>query len=118
MTMAKRPVRPALAQPRVLAKRASGSVRKSYHRSIVSNGARKIFSRGGTHNIIILNIVRLSPGAHDERIVGGDDCDNLHTLLLQLGKVLDVAGDMVDGAGGGEGTYYDVLLVGCLFEEK
>ena len=106
MTMAKRPVRPAFAQPRVLAKRASGSVRKSYHRSIVSNGARKIFPKGGSHNIIILNIVRLSPGAHDKRIVGGDDCDNLHTLLLQLRKVLDVAGDMVDGAGGGEGTYH------------
>lgn len=77
-------------------------------------GQGKYFRGEGAHNIIILNVVSLSPCAHDKRIVGGDHCDNLHTLLLQLRKVLDVAGDMVDGAGGGEGTYYDGF-VGRMF---
>ena len=56
------------------------------------------------YQVVALHLVHLAPGTHDEGIVRGNDGHHVDALLLQLGQVLDVAGDMVDGAGGGEGA--------------
>jgi hypothetical protein len=61
-----------------------------------------------TYNVIVLNLVSLTPGTHDKGIVHRDDSDDLNTLLLQLRQLLDVFGQVVNGACGGEGTYDDI----------
>ena len=57
-----------------------------------------------TYNIIILNPIRLSPRTHDPRIVERDGCHDINALALQCSEVLDVAGEMLCGAAGGEGA--------------
>lgn len=57
-----------------------------------------------TYNVITGNAVGLAPGAHDIGIVVGQDGDNVDTLGAELGELLDVLGDVVGRANGGEGT--------------
>lgn len=57
----------------------------------------------GTHNRIP-HSVHLAPCAHNKGIVESKNSNNIHTLLLQLGEVLDVSGNVVGGASGGKGT--------------
>jgi hypothetical protein len=60
-----------------------------------------------TYNVITGNTVGLAPGAHDVGIVVGQDGDDIDTLGAELGELLDVLGDVVGRANGGEGTYRD-----------
>lgn len=70
-----------------------------------------------THNVVVLDVVGLAPGAHDESIVVGQDSNDIDTLLADLRELLEVFGDVVGGANRGEGTGQreeDDLLVGPL----
>jgi hypothetical protein len=58
-----------------------------------------------THNGIP-HSVHLAPCAHNKRIIESKDSNNIDTLLLQLGEVLDVSGNVVGGASGGKSTWY------------
>lgn len=60
-----------------------------------------------TYNIITGDTVGLAPGAHDVGIVVGQDGDDIDTLGAELGELLDVLGDVVGRANGGEGTWRD-----------
>lgn len=57
-----------------------------------------------SYNVITGNTVGLAPGAHDVGIVVGEDGDLVDTLLAELGKLLDVLGNVVGGADGSEST--------------
>jgi hypothetical protein len=57
-----------------------------------------------TYNVITGNTVGLAPGAHDVGIVVGQDGNDIDTLGAELRELLDVLGDMVGRADGGEGT--------------
>ena len=57
-----------------------------------------------TYNVVASDAVGLAPGAHDVGIVVGQDGNNVNTLGAQLGELLDVLGDVVGRADGGEGT--------------
>lgn len=57
-----------------------------------------------THNIIILNPVRLAPRTHDPGIVERNDGHDVDALGLKRRQVLDVAGEMLCAAAGGEGA--------------
>lgn len=73
--------------------------------------------QGNTYNVIVLDAVGLTPGAHDEGIVVGQDGNNVNTLLTDLRELLLVLGDVVGRADGSEGTgegEEDDLLVGPL----
>ena len=75
------------------------------------------YKGGETHNVIVLDPVGLTPGAHDVGIVVGQDGNNVDTLLADLGELGKVFGDVVGSADGGEGTgegEEDDLLVGPL----
>lgn len=63
-----------------------------------------------TYNVITGDVIRLAPRTHNPRVVARNHGNNVHALLLQLGKVLDVAWEMVGRAAGGEGTW-DILEV-------
>lgn len=72
---------------------------------------------GEEENVVVGDLVGLTPGAHNESIVVGKDGNNVDTLLAELGELLDVLGDVVGRADGGEGTgegEEDDLLVGPL----
>lgn len=72
---------------------------------------------GKEENVIVLDVVGLAPGAHDEGIVVGEDGNDIDTLLADLGQLLGVFGDVVGGAHGSECTGQseeDDLLVGPL----
>lgn len=72
---------------------------------------------GEEENVVVGDLVGLTPGAHDEGIVVGKDGNNVDTLLADLRELLNVLGDVVGGADGGEGTgegEEDDLLVGPL----
>ena len=56
----------------------------------------------GSHNLLPANAVCLAPSAHNEGIIEGQDGDDIDALLAELGQVVDVSGDVVHGAGGGE----------------
>jgi hypothetical protein len=43
---------------------------------------------------VLVHAVDASPGAHDEGIVGGNDDDEVHALLEQLVKVVDIGRDL------------------------
>ena len=73
--------------------------------------------REGTYEVVVLDTVGLAPGAHDVGIVVSKDGNNVDTLSADLGKTLEVLGDVTGGADGGEGTgegEEDDLLVGPL----
>lgn len=65
---------------------------------------KKERGRGGTYNIVTLDAICFSPGAHDEGVVVRNDGDDINTLGFELVEVVDVAGKMGGGAGGGEGA--------------
>jgi len=70
---------------------------------------------GGTHNIIILDTIRLAPRTHDKRIVVGNDGHGINALAFDCAQIVDVAGEMLRGAAGGESAWdgkYDDFLVG------
>lgn len=81
---------------------ASGSERNSCGNQYIAIRCLCEPPRKNTYNIVIFHLIGLSPGAHDEGVIRCDDSDNLDALFLQLGQVLDVSGNVVDGAGGGE----------------
>lgn len=85
---------------------------------LVHNAQFKFFVlQGNTYNVIVLDAVGLTPGAHDEGIVVGQDGNNVNTLLTDLRELLLVLGDVVGRADGSEGTgegEEDDLLVGPL----
>lgn len=60
--------------------------------------------KDSAYNVIAGNTVGFAPGAHDVGIVVGQDGNNVDTLGAQLRELLDVLGDVVGGADGGEGT--------------
>lgn len=66
--------------------------------------------RAKTYNVITGDTVGLAPGAHDVGIVVGQDGDDINTLGAELGELLDVLGDVVGRANGGEGAYRDVAV--------
>lgn len=102
--MAYRPVRPEAlsAHPMLRENLASGSERKSCLKR-VSHYSKEKRCLGGTHDAVA-HSVHLAPCAHHKGIVGCEDCNDVHTLLLQLGEVLNIAREVVDGASGGEGA--------------
>jgi len=55
-----------------------------------------------THNIIVLDPVRLTPRTHNPRVVKGDHSDDIYALGLDSLQVFDVAGEVTYGATGGE----------------
>lgn len=59
---------------------------------------------GGAYDVVVLDAVGLSPGAHDERVVVSEASDDIDACGLQGGQVLDEAGEVLGGAAGGEGT--------------
>jgi len=58
-----------------------------------------------THDIIPLDPIRLTPSAHDPSIIEGNDGNDIDTFGLDLREVLDIAGEMLDGATGCECAY-------------
>lgn len=71
-----------------------------------------------TYNIITSHLVRLTPGAHDIGVIISKHGDDVDTLCAQLGKLLNVFGDVTGGADGSEGAREreaDDLLVGPFF---
>lgn len=68
-----------------------------------------------THNEVILDLVRLAPGAHHEGVVVGDHDDLVDALGLEGVLLLDEGGDVLLGAGGregaGDGNEDDLLLL-------
>lgn len=56
------------------------------------------------YNVVAGDTVGLAPGAHDVGVVVGQDGNDVDALGAQLRKLLDVLGDVVGGADGGEGT--------------
>lgn len=56
------------------------------------------------YNGIILDAVSLSPRAHDPGVVEGDHGDDVDAFALERGLVLDVAGEVLSAAAGGEGA--------------
>jgi hypothetical protein len=59
---------------------------------------------GKAYNVITGDAVGLAPGAHDVGIVVGQDSDDVDTLGADLRELLDVLGNVVGRADGGEGT--------------
>jgi hypothetical protein len=57
-----------------------------------------------THNIIVLNPIRLAPSAHNPRVVHSHHGHDIHALGLEVAVVLDVAGEVAHAAAGGEGA--------------
>lgn len=57
-----------------------------------------------THNEVILDLVRLAPSTHDKGVVVGDHDDLVDSLGLEGILLLDEGGNVLLGAGGGEGT--------------
>lgn len=53
---------------------------------------------------LVVDLVGFAPGGHDPSVVGGNDDNLVDTLALELRDLVDEAGDVVDLAGGGEGT--------------
>lgn len=71
-----------------------------------------------TYDIVILDSIRLAPGAHDPRIIKSSDGHDIHALLLQRGQILNVSWEMVLGTGRSECAGHgdqDDLLIGPLF---
>jgi hypothetical protein len=60
---------------------------------------------GGTYDIITLNTIGLSPCTHHPCVVERNHSYDIHAFGLELGEVLDVAWEMLDGAAGGEGAW-------------
>lgn len=85
---------------------ASGSERNSWKRLVNAQLAqpRELGGGGDSYNVITGHTVGLAPGAHDVGIVVSEDGDLVDTLLAELGKLLDVLGDVVGGADGSEST--------------
>lgn len=72
---------------------------------------------GEEEDVVVGDLVGLTPGAHDEGIVVGKDGNNVDTLLADLRELFNVLGDVVGRADGSEGTgkgEEDDLLVGPL----
>lgn len=45
---------------------------------------------------LVLETESLCPTAHDERVVGGDDGNEVNTLALELVEFLEVRGEVVN----------------------
>jgi len=78
-------------------------------RGALARGPTELFGEccagvGEEENRIILDAVRLSPRAHNPRIIEGDHGDDVDAFALECGFVLDVAGEMLGAAAGGEGA--------------
>ena len=58
-----------------------------------------------TYNVVAGDTVGLAPCAHDVGIVVGQNSDLVNTLGAELRELLDVLGDVVGGADGGESTW-------------
>lgn len=70
-----------------------------------------------TYNGVILDAVGLTPSAHDERVVVGNDSDDIDTLGLEGLTVGNVTWKVGGGAGWGESSWEgeeDNFLVGPL----
>lgn len=61
-------------------------------------------ARGIAYDELVVDVVGLAPGGHDPGVVAGNDDDLVDALGLELGNLVDEAGDVVGGAGGGEGA--------------
>lgn len=117
--MAYRPVRPeaASAQPMALENFASGSERKScgYQCQQEESSSSRGEAAEQSYNRVIHHFVGFAPGAHDEGIIEGDNGNDIDPLLLELGQVLDISGQVVDRAGGSKSSYHSesdfVMLV-------
>ena len=106
------------AQPILLENLASGSERNSCFRyeSWPYNAGL-----GCTYNLVVAHFVGLSPGAHYVGIVKRDHGNNVHSLLTELGQVLDVSGNVADRAGWCESTYQcrvSVSYAACSLENE
>lgn len=83
--------------------------------SSVSPGGSKLGIGIAQEEDLILDARGLGPGGQDPWVVGGDDGDDVDALGLEVGEGGLVAGEVGDGAGGGEGAgdgEEDDLLVG------
>ena len=60
--------------------------------------------RGTTYNVVTGDAVGLAPGAHHVGIVVSEDGNDVDTLGTDLRELLDVLGDVVGRADGGEST--------------
>ena len=54
--------------------------------------------------VIVINILRSSPGTHDGRVVDGRDDDFVNILLRERLGCREVARDVLRGSGGREGA--------------
>ena len=59
---------------------------------------------GEHEDVVARDVVDLAPGAHDPGVVGGDDGDLVYAFGLELVDLLDVRGQVVGLAAGGEGA--------------
>jgi hypothetical protein len=57
-------------------------------------------------------VVDFAPAVEDEFVVVGDEGDDVDAFGLELLELLDVGGEVVGGAAGGEGAW-EWLLVSC-----
>lgn len=87
----------------LLEKAAPSSDKKSYKASSSALGTGMMMY--GSYNVVPFHVVRFPPGAHDKRIIVGDDSNGIDTLGLDLRQSSDVAGQMADGTAWGEGTW-------------
>lgn len=74
----------------------------------------RILTRVCTYNGFVEDSIRLSPGAHDKDVVGGNNDYLIDALGLDLVQIRDVRHDMLVLAGRREGTrnsYENDLLV-------
>jgi hypothetical protein len=65
----------------------------------------RIHARGLSYNRVIRDLIGLSPGAHDKRIVEGHDSNDIDSLCFELRAILNVSRQVAHGAGRGESAF-------------
>jgi hypothetical protein len=116
-----RAVRSPLVQPSFLEKAVSVSERKSCYHNHQRPSPEPAARVEGTYNIVILDTIGLAPRTQDKRIVECNDGYGIDALALECAQVVDVAGEVLGGAGGSEGTRDgedDDFLVGPFYSSR
>ena len=86
------------------------------------DGASRSNSRGGrTYDIVILDVIGLTPRAHDPGIVESNAGNDIDALSLQCRQILNEARKMLGGAAGGEcagNGENDDFLISPLYRDR
>lgn len=64
-----------------------------------------LVDKGETYEVFIGDLVGLSPSAHYERVVEGQNSNNVNSLGLELREILNVAWQVAYGASRSEGAW-------------